>query len=50
MFLLFELQIVGFINSDEVDDGEFENVFGVTKHRYFSAEAIDEWTEQVEIL
>ena len=50
LFLLFELQIVGFINSDEVDDGEFENVFGVTKHRYFSAEAIDEWTEQVEIL
>lgn len=46
----FELQIVGFINSDEVDDGEFENVFGVTKHRYFSAEAIDEWTEQVELL
>ncbi len=37
-------------NSDEVDDGEFENVFGVTKHRYFSAEAIDEWTEQVELL
>ena len=50
LFLLFELQIVDFINSDNVDDAEFENVFGVTKHRYFSAEAIDEWTEQVESL
>ena len=50
LFLLFELQIFGFISSDEVDDAEFENVFGVTKNRYFSAEAIDEWAEQVELL
>lgn len=28
----------------------FENVFGVTKSRYFSDEAIDEWTGQVELL
>ena len=39
-----------FLSSDEVDDAEFENVFGVTKNRYFSAEAIDEWAEQVELL
>lgn len=50
LFLLFELQIVQFINSEEVDDMDFENVFGVTKSRYFSDEAIDEWTGQVELL
>tara|TARA_B100001123_G_C15030329_1_gene915139 strand:- start:65 stop:466 length:402 start_codon:yes stop_codon:yes gene_type:complete len=48
LFLLFELQISQFINSDEVDDMEFENTFGVSKARYFSSEAIDEWTEQIE--
>lgn len=50
LFLLFEIQIVNFINSDFVDSGEFENTFGVSKNRYFSTEAIDEWTEQVELL
>ena len=50
LFLIFELQIVDFINSDKVDDAEFENVFGVTKNRYFSDEAINEWTEQIDLL
>ena len=50
LFLIFELQIVNFINSEEVDDQEFENVFGVSKVRYFSDEAIDEWSEQIELL
>ena len=50
LFLIFELQIVDFINSDKVDDAEFENVFGVTKTRYFSDEAINEWTEQIDLL
>ena len=50
LFLIFELQIISFINSEEVDDQEFENVFGVSKTRYFSAEAIDEWSEQIELL
>ena len=50
LFLIFELQIVNFINSDKVDDAEFENVFGVTKTRYFSDEAINEWTEQIDLL
>lgn len=50
LFLLFEIQIVNFINSDVVGSDEFENTFGVSKKRYFSAEAIDEWTEQIELL
>ena len=50
LFLLFEIQIVNFINSDVVDSDEFENTFGVSKNRYFSTEAIDEWTEQIELL
>lgn len=50
LFLLFELQITNFIDSEEVDEYEFENVFGLSKRRYFSAEAIDEWSEQIELL
>ncbi len=50
LFLLFEIQIVNFINSDVVDSDEFENTFGVSKNRYFSIEAIDEWTKQIELL
>jgi len=50
LFLFFELQISEFINSKEVDDVEFENVFGVSKKRYFSVEAIDEWSEQIDLL
>lgn len=50
LFLFFELQISEFINSKEVDDIEFENVFGVSKKRYFSVEAIDEWSEQIDLL
>jgi len=50
LFLLFEFQINQFINSDLVDDLEFERVFGVSKRRYFSDEAIDEWTDQIEKL
>ncbi|MBD3587437.1 hypothetical protein HHX48_16995 [Salinimonas sp. HHU 13199] len=50
LFLLFEIQIVNFINSDVVGSDEFENTFGVSKNRYFSTEAIDEWTEQIELL
>ncbi len=50
LFLLFEIQIVNFINSDVVDADEFENTFGVSKKRYFSADAIDEWTEQIDLL
>lgn len=50
LFLFFELQIVNFMNSEEVDEYEFENVFGLSKRRYFSAEAIDEWSEQIELL
>lgn len=50
LFLIFEIQIISFINSEEVDDQEFENVFGVSKTRYFSADAINEWSEQIELL
>lgn len=50
LFIIFELEIVDFINSDKVNDTEFENVFGVTKSRYFSDEAINEWTEQIDLL
>jgi len=50
VFLLFELQISQFIKSDEVNDTEFENTFGVSKRRFFSDDAIDEWTEQIELL
>ena len=50
LFLLFEIQIVNFINSEFVDTDEFENTFGVSKKRYFSTEAINEWTEQIELL
>ena len=50
LFLLFELQITNFINSEAVDEYEFENVFGLSKRRYFSMEAIDEWTKQIEKL
>ena len=50
LFLLFEVQIVNFVNSEFVDSDEFENTFGVSKKRYFSTEAIDEWTEQIELL
>lgn len=50
IFLLFELQITEFINSEEVNDDEFENVFGLSKRRYFSVESIDDWTEQIELL
>ena len=46
LFLLFELKSANFINSEEVDEYEFENVFGLSKRRYFSAEAIDDWSEQ----
>tara|TARA_R110002060_G_scaffold29082_2_gene39290 strand:- start:153 stop:554 length:402 start_codon:yes stop_codon:yes gene_type:complete len=50
LFVIFELEIVDFINSDKVSDTEFENVFGVTKTRYFSDEAINEWTDQIDLL
>ncbi|AEE22834.1 hypothetical protein Glaag_1888 [Glaciecola sp. 4H-3-7+YE-5] len=50
LFIIFELAIVDFINSDKVSDTEFENVFGVTKTRYFSDEAINEWTDQIDLL
>lgn len=50
LFIIFELEIVDFINSDKVSDAEFENVFGVTKTRYFSDEAINEWTDQIDLL
>jgi hypothetical protein len=50
LFLIFEQQIVQFINSDIVNDLEFLNVFGVSKSRYFSVDAIDEWTEQIDLL
>lgn len=50
VFLLFEFQITQFISSDKVDELEFERVFGVSKRRYFSEEAINEWTEQIDQL
>tara|TARA_E500000331_G_scaffold349452_1_gene392675 strand:+ start:576 stop:977 length:402 start_codon:yes stop_codon:yes gene_type:complete len=50
LFLLFEEIIVNFINSEFVDSDEFENAFGVSKRRYFSDDAIEEWTEQIDLL